>query len=358
MALQINFTLFRNADQSDTTTTLFTTVYDGSKMIPALPSVSAYSWSNGTKEFKEWNTQRDGTGTGFQAGDYLIYPSDIYDANYDIYAIWENPPSGYVKNNWQTGDTVTAEKLNHMEDGIADGQTLVVTVTAEGNRKVADKTYNEIAQAISNGSNVSAKYSNKMYVLGDLSAAAVSFFSLSTGRYFSTITISNENNVTATASSFPLYLTPPNGIRETDLAQGVKDKLLRVDYNRAQYLPVLFDGLSFSPSLTPQQIAEGYTLSKEEGEETITVNCPAFQQSSYTLAYIYSTGYQWYEGAKFMLYPDYSNVDGVTFHSPIVGLGDIGLTGYVGVLEISPDNGHVNNYVATLHYWQDAGAAT
>ena len=29
----------------------------------------------------------------------------------------------YVKNTWTTGDTITADKLNHMEDGIfgADG---------------------------------------------------------------------------------------------------------------------------------------------------------------------------------------------------------------------------------------------
>lgn len=28
----------------------------------------------------------------------------------------------YVKNDWQTGDIITAEKLNHMEQGIADYQ--------------------------------------------------------------------------------------------------------------------------------------------------------------------------------------------------------------------------------------------
>lgn len=28
----------------------------------------------------------------------------------------------YVKNDWQTGDIITADKLNHMEQGIADYQ--------------------------------------------------------------------------------------------------------------------------------------------------------------------------------------------------------------------------------------------
>lgn len=39
----------------------------------------------------------------------------------------------YVKNTWETGDVITAEKLNHMEDGIAGGdglQTYHVTVNA------------------------------------------------------------------------------------------------------------------------------------------------------------------------------------------------------------------------------------
>lgn len=34
----------------------------------------------------------------------------------------------YTKQNWQTGDTITAEKLNHMEDGISGG-VLVVLIT-------------------------------------------------------------------------------------------------------------------------------------------------------------------------------------------------------------------------------------
>ena len=32
----------------------------------------------------------------------------------------------YTKQTWQSGDTITAQKLNHIEDGIADGGVLVV----------------------------------------------------------------------------------------------------------------------------------------------------------------------------------------------------------------------------------------
>ena len=35
----------------------------------------------------------------------------------------------YVKTTWQTGDTVTAEKLNHAEQGIADNSADVYVGT-------------------------------------------------------------------------------------------------------------------------------------------------------------------------------------------------------------------------------------
>ena len=38
----------------------------------------------------------------------------------------------YTPTQWQTGDTITAERLNNMESGIEDGQTLVVTITKNG----------------------------------------------------------------------------------------------------------------------------------------------------------------------------------------------------------------------------------
>lgn len=52
----------------------------------------------------------------------------------------------YVKQTWQTGDTVTSAKLNHIEDGIAaaDGAALVVGSTVVGNTVTLNKTYAEI----------------------------------------------------------------------------------------------------------------------------------------------------------------------------------------------------------------------
>lgn len=54
----------------------------------------------------------------------------------------------YEKNEWQTGDTITAEKLNNMEDGIADGGVaLVVGVTADGSTGTLTNTWQEIHDA-------------------------------------------------------------------------------------------------------------------------------------------------------------------------------------------------------------------
>ena len=52
----------------------------------------------------------------------------------------------YEKNEWQTGDTITATKLNHMEDGIADGGALIVHLDeTEG---ALDKTWQQIHDAV------------------------------------------------------------------------------------------------------------------------------------------------------------------------------------------------------------------
>ena len=61
----------------------------------------------------------------------------------------------YTKQTWATGDVITTDKMNHMEDGIASNEsssnTLVVTVIddSEQERSVLDKTWQEIYDAFS-----------------------------------------------------------------------------------------------------------------------------------------------------------------------------------------------------------------
>jgi hypothetical protein len=61
----------------------------------------------------------------------------------------------YEKQTWQTGDIITAEKLNHMEDGIVGG-TLVIGGFSYDNELesytgTSDKTWQEIDNALAAG---------------------------------------------------------------------------------------------------------------------------------------------------------------------------------------------------------------
>lgn len=55
----------------------------------------------------------------------------------------------YEKNTWNKGDVITANKLNHMEDGIADGGILVVNAIADelAETITLDKTWQQIYDA-------------------------------------------------------------------------------------------------------------------------------------------------------------------------------------------------------------------
>lgn len=55
----------------------------------------------------------------------------------------------YEKNDWQNGDVITATKLNHMEDGIADGSIVTATATFDMETQTAtlDKTWQEMYDA-------------------------------------------------------------------------------------------------------------------------------------------------------------------------------------------------------------------
>lgn len=59
----------------------------------------------------------------------------------------------YTPTTWKTGDTITAEKLNHAEQGIADAlECLVINISVgEGDVLVSDVSYNEIDTAFQSG---------------------------------------------------------------------------------------------------------------------------------------------------------------------------------------------------------------
>ena len=64
----------------------------------------------------------------------------------------------YEKQTWKTGDVITEEKLNHMEDGISNaGGVLIVNV----NNRTLDKTWKEIHDALVSGVNVMVSYTQE-----------------------------------------------------------------------------------------------------------------------------------------------------------------------------------------------------
>ena len=62
----------------------------------------------------------------------------------------------YTKQTWQTGEVITADKLNYMEDGIAESPNITVVhfiIDYEQSpvAVTADKTFSELKTAIENG---------------------------------------------------------------------------------------------------------------------------------------------------------------------------------------------------------------
>lgn len=54
----------------------------------------------------------------------------------------------YTKNTWNTGDIVSSQKLNHMEDGIVDAGGIMVINDTDN---TLDKTWQEIYDAMAQG---------------------------------------------------------------------------------------------------------------------------------------------------------------------------------------------------------------
>lgn len=129
----------------------------------------------------------------------------------------------YTPTEWATGDTITAEKLNKMESGIANaggGDMFVATISVDAGTgtATADKTHTEI---------VAAKNAGKLCVINFLGNYAFAFFAgtlsgqADTGAIFATysyslfnsavyvLTIAIEQDNTITQSMAAGTLTQP-----------------------------------------------------------------------------------------------------------------------------------------------------
>ena len=102
----------------------------------------------------------------------------------------------YTKQTWTRGDIITAEKLNHMEDGIASGGVFIIEETVSDNTHTLNKTWNEIYNAVASGKICYLSFLNGFFSLAyitNLISFVVGFTGLS------------ETYETSTADGYPSY---------------------------------------------------------------------------------------------------------------------------------------------------------
>ena len=114
----------------------------------------------------------------------------------------------YEKHTWENGELITAEKLNHMEDGIEssgggggnylDDVMWVNITTQDGKTYSADKTWNELYEHLmTNGKPVGARSGWRVISINPtMSFTSISFTSTRYDNqriFFETYTINNDD---------------------------------------------------------------------------------------------------------------------------------------------------------------------
>lgn len=122
----------------------------------------------------------------------------------------------YEKQTWQTGETITAQKLNHMEDGIASGGSsdlFIISATQDPISEdiTLDKTFAEINTAITNNQNIVMFTMSKLFGVISADPHAIKFNNCSTDTYNgqqslngTTITVDSDNNIGVTYEYFAI----------------------------------------------------------------------------------------------------------------------------------------------------------
>lgn len=134
----------------------------------------------------------------------------------------------YTKQTWNTGETITADKLNHMEDGIAssggcDTDTFKITgiINQQTGERSLNKTYSEIVEALESGKlayiedgSYNRFYFSNRAIAGDGSYEVLNFNFVDTSDIASgtmnlgLLKVFNNNTVTMAAAS--VSVTPVN----------------------------------------------------------------------------------------------------------------------------------------------------
>ena len=123
---------------------------------------------------------------------------------------------------WETGDLITSAKLNKMEQGILDAETVVVHVTSDGTDMTADLGLDEISLAVTYGKPVFALLDNTLIsiqvnntftlggavlglnAIGANAAVFVHISADSTSMTYRTFSIAADKSVTMTEATYTM----------------------------------------------------------------------------------------------------------------------------------------------------------
>ena len=135
----------------------------------------------------------------------------------------------YEKHTWETGETITAEKLNNLEDGVSGNNSdlFIVTVIQDGNNiGLADKTIAEISEAWESGKIIVFKLANEYSSYGTTFGTYAYILAndiTTTGGHISNIggsavisTSVNNTNYITTMNTIKVHITQDNQVSITE----------------------------------------------------------------------------------------------------------------------------------------------
>ncbi len=116
---------------------------------------------------------------------------------------------GYTPTVWAAGDTVTAAKLNKMEQGIADGYSsgggLILHVNQSGDTYTLDKTWQEIWDAMESGQSVLVVKSDSESGYGSVYHTYVTNIYFETGEIIDYVVYAGNNFSAGSPSGYPSF---------------------------------------------------------------------------------------------------------------------------------------------------------
>ncbi len=102
----------------------------------------------------------------------------------------------YEPKEWQCGEVVTADALNHLEQGVADSASIfVVNFNDDGGTWVADKAWSDAEQAIKSGIPTVGVVKKNGYPPSYYTMPLMQEMNFITGEYLTTTTISSGSTL-------------------------------------------------------------------------------------------------------------------------------------------------------------------